>query len=183
MKQKISLQQLLDEDLLEIPEPDLEFDTDNLARVYRDLYKIAGCYLFKVEGKTVYIGISKNMGYRLKQHCSGKGNKDIGQDVENRKKVTVSVFVEPKSSLQEIYESYLIYTLKPEYNKRKTDKPFKLDIREGNHAGRPKRELTPKYLEALELLNCFSYEEVSKRTGISKSTLQRIKKQSTEGYS
>jgi DNA invertase Pin-like site-specific DNA recombinase len=48
--------------------------------------------------------------------------------------------------------------------------------------GRPKRRLTPQYLHAIELLQTLSYNQVSKKTGISKSTLQRIKKQhETEG--
>lgn len=46
--------------------------------------------------------------------------------------------------------------------------------------GRPKRSLTPKYLHAIELLEGKSYREVEKITGISKSTLQRIKKQYEE---
>ena len=48
--------------------------------------------------------------------------------------------------------------------------------------GRPKRRLTPQYLHAIELLQTLSYNQVSKKTGISKSTLQRIKRQhETEG--
>ena len=43
--------------------------------------------------------------------------------------------------------------------------------------GKPKRKLTPKYRHAVELLDTNSYKEVSKKTGISVSTLQRIKKQ------
>lgn len=43
--------------------------------------------------------------------------------------------------------------------------------------GRPKRKLTPKYIHAVSLLENHSYNEVAKMTGISKSTLQRIKKQ------
>lgn len=43
--------------------------------------------------------------------------------------------------------------------------------------GRPKRRLTPQYLHAIELLETLSYTEVAKKTKISKSTLQRIKKQ------
>ena len=43
--------------------------------------------------------------------------------------------------------------------------------------GRPKRKLTPRYLHAIQLLETQSYTDVSKNTGISKSTLQRIKKQ------
>ena len=43
--------------------------------------------------------------------------------------------------------------------------------------GRPKRKLTPKYIHAISLLENHSYNEVAKMTGISKSTLQRIKKQ------
>ena len=43
--------------------------------------------------------------------------------------------------------------------------------------GRPKRTLTPEYVEAVKLLMEKSYAEVSELTGISKSTLQRIKRQ------
>lgn len=46
--------------------------------------------------------------------------------------------------------------------------------------GRPTRKLTPKYLHAIELLETKSYSQVEKLTGISKSTLQRIKRQYTE---
>lgn len=55
---------------------------------------------------------------------------------------------------------------------KKHDKNFK--------DGRPKRRLTPKYLHAIELLETHSYNQVEKKTGISKSTLQRIKKQYLE---
>jgi DNA invertase Pin-like site-specific DNA recombinase len=55
---------------------------------------------------------------------------------------------------------------------KKHDKKFK--------DGRPKRRLTPQYLHAIELLQTMSYNEVSKKTGISKSTLQRIKRQHEE---
>lgn len=46
--------------------------------------------------------------------------------------------------------------------------------------GRPKRLLTPQYLHAVELLETNTYKEVAKLTGLSKSTLQRIKKQYQE---
>ena len=43
--------------------------------------------------------------------------------------------------------------------------------------GRPKRKLTAQHLHAIELLEKQSYAEVEKLTGLSKSTLQRIKRQ------
>lgn len=43
--------------------------------------------------------------------------------------------------------------------------------------GRPKRILDERYLHALKLLTYNSYTETAKLTGLSKSTLQRIKKQ------
>lgn len=43
--------------------------------------------------------------------------------------------------------------------------------------GRPKRKLTEQHLHAIELLESKSYAEVEKLTGLSKSTLQRIKRQ------
>ena len=43
--------------------------------------------------------------------------------------------------------------------------------------GRPKRQLTPQYLHAIELLKSHTYKEVASKTGISESTLHRIKKQ------
>lgn len=46
--------------------------------------------------------------------------------------------------------------------------------------GRPKRKLTPKYLHAIEVLKNNSYTETERKTGISRSTLQRIKKQYVE---
>lgn len=46
--------------------------------------------------------------------------------------------------------------------------------------GRPKRILDDKYLHAIELLENHTYNEVSKKTGISKSTLTRIKRQYKE---
>lgn len=55
---------------------------------------------------------------------------------------------------------------------KKHDKNFK--------DGRPKRKLTDHYLHAIELLETHSYNQVEKKMGISKSTLQRIKKQYLE---
>lgn len=46
--------------------------------------------------------------------------------------------------------------------------------------GRPRRKLTPRYLEAVRLLENHSYKETAARTGISTATLQRIKKQYKE---
>lgn len=43
--------------------------------------------------------------------------------------------------------------------------------------GRPKRRLTDRYLRAVDVLKENSYAETEKITGLSKSTLQRIKKQ------
>ena len=43
--------------------------------------------------------------------------------------------------------------------------------------GRPKRQLTPQYLHAIDLLKVNTYKQVSTMTGISESTLHRIKKQ------
>lgn len=43
--------------------------------------------------------------------------------------------------------------------------------------GRPRRLLTPQYIHAVKLLETHTYKEVSAMTNISKSTLQRIKKQ------
>ena len=46
--------------------------------------------------------------------------------------------------------------------------------------GRPKRKLTPKYLHAIDVLKENSFTETERKTGLSRSTLQRIKKQYTE---
>lgn len=43
--------------------------------------------------------------------------------------------------------------------------------------GRPKRKLTDRYLRAIDILKENSFTETEKITGLSKSTLQRIKKQ------
>lgn len=50
---------------------------------------------------------------------------------------------------------------------------LKPDYREG----RPKRVITEEYRNAYELLNDHTYDEVAKITGISRTTLFRIKKQ------
>jgi len=46
--------------------------------------------------------------------------------------------------------------------------------------GRPKRRLNDKYLHAIELMETNTMKEVEKKTGISRSTLFRIKKQAKE---
>ncbi|EMG1507966.1 recombinase family protein, partial [Enterococcus faecalis] len=46
--------------------------------------------------------------------------------------------------------------------------------------GRPRRVLNDKYKHALELIETNSMREVEKKTGISLSTLKRIKKQAKE---
>ncbi|QDK71071.1 recombinase family protein [Lactococcus protaetiae] len=43
--------------------------------------------------------------------------------------------------------------------------------------GRPKRVITPKYRKAYNLLTELSVKEVSAQTGLSRSTIYRIKKQ------
>lgn len=43
--------------------------------------------------------------------------------------------------------------------------------------GRPKRVLTQQHLHAIELLETNTYKVVEAKTGLSKSTLQRIKRQ------
>lgn len=43
--------------------------------------------------------------------------------------------------------------------------------------GRPKRVLTPKHLHALEVLETNSYSVTAEKTGLSVSTLQRIRRQ------
>ena len=47
--------------------------------------------------------------------------------------------------------------------------------------GRPKRKLTPQYMQAIELLKDHTYKEVVGMTGISESTLQRIRRQHAKG--
>lgn len=49
--------------------------------------------------------------------------------------------------------------------------------KENYREGRPKRQLTPQYLHAIDLLKSHTYKEVASKTGISESTLHRIKKQ------
>src|SRR5699024_5814085 len=46
--------------------------------------------------------------------------------------------------------------------------------------GRPRRRLTSQYKHALELMETNSMKEVEKKTGISRATLFRIKKQARE---
>lgn len=60
---------------------------------------------------------------------------------------------------------------------RVTEGKEKARQRKGYKEGRPKRKITKRYREAYELLATHSYSEVTIETGISKSTLVRIKKQ------
>ena len=127
----------------------------------------------------VYIGATKDLRKRISQHftSSEAGNPYIYKNVtkEDTEYIyVVSVVYEEDKDRRKYIEKHFIKKLQPRYNKYHTENSYITG------AGRPKRVLTPKYLKAMKLLKKHTHAETEKMTGISVSTLTRIKKQYIE---
>lgn len=123
---KITLEQLLDEQLLQIPEIDEVLLTEDVRRGHR-FKNTGGVYIFYNRfNEPLYVGISYNVGKRVPEHLfNSKGNPDLQQYLnceELQQGCYVAVFYEKDKAKQELYESYLIKLLFPRFNINKTDR-------------------------------------------------------------
>lgn len=127
----------------------------------------------------VYVGATKNLRRRVTNHftAGGIGNPYIYENVakEDIEYIyVVSVIYEEDRDRREYIEKYFIKKLQPRYNKDYTESNYRAD------KGKTRRVLTPKYLKAIEVLKKHTHAETEEITGISVSTLTRIKKQYIE---
>lgn len=119
----MSIDKVTLEDLLEENKLDIHKDLIELSAVSPHIkeHRYGGVYLFKDgDDKVLYVGITDNISRRISSHLKGYGS----QDIFNYKKdyLTVTFFREDNIVYRDIYESYLIYTLRPRYNIGKTDR-------------------------------------------------------------
>ena len=123
----------------------------------------------------VYVGATKRLRRRISQHftSSEAGNPYIYKNVtkEDTEYIyVVSVVYEEDKDRRDYIEKHFIKKLQPRYNKDYTENNYRAD----------RRVLTPEYLKAIEVLKSNSYRETQNITGLSRSTLQRIKRQYIE---
>lgn len=114
----ITLDELLDQELLRMGR-----GFQHVPATSKDVLSITegGVYVFEgVDEAPLYVGLTDNIGRRLSAHLNGWGSQDIYH--YNRELLTVKFFTEANVLHRDIYESYLIYTLRPRYNIGKTDK-------------------------------------------------------------
>jgi DNA polymerase III subunit epsilon len=99
----------------------IEFGVDDFKNNYDGIKKSSvGVYVFKNEhGDAVYVGKSKNLHKRISAHLGGNSNvKDLMDHTTH-----CEVFFIEDYSLADIYETYLINSLKPLSNLDKASYP------------------------------------------------------------
>lgn len=132
---KITLDELIEKDLLDIPDPDYEFMLSEAVGINTlGLRDSKGVYIIEDHstGDIIYVGISKVLGKRLAQHknksCKGIIYKMIeaGLTPEQAEKkvelLKISIIKVEKESYRRILEKYLIEKHSPYYNIEGTDK-------------------------------------------------------------
>lgn len=116
--EKLTLNELLNEGRLVLPRQLHSFSIDS-SELKNHSY--GGVYIFRGNDKQVlYIGITDNIFRRISSHISGYGSKDLYS--YPKEYLTVEFFQEEDPLYRDIYESYLIHTLKPRYNISKTNR-------------------------------------------------------------
>lgn len=114
----ITLSQLLDNKMLR-----MDNGFQRVPATSADVLSLTegGVYVFiGVDEAPLYVGLTDNLGRRLSAHLNGWGSPDIYQ--YNRELLSIDYYTEPNVLHRDIYESYLIHTLRPRYNIGKTDK-------------------------------------------------------------
>lgn len=149
------------------------------------VYEIEGTDEIEIDSLSdediVYIGATNSLFRRTKEHFTayGVGNPYIYENLtkdDTEYIYVISTIYEEDKERRDYIEKHFIRELQPRYNKEYTEK-FNGTI---GKKWIPKRVLTPKYIEAMGILKKNSYTETERKTGISRSTLQRIKKQYIE---
>lgn len=117
----ITIDELFSKKLLYIPEPDAILSSKQIKEGCKFEGR-GGVYIFYNRfGEALYVGISNDVGKRVKEHFgSPKGNRDLMHYINQGKPVYVYVFYEDDKVYQEVYEAYLIKVLNPRFNVGKT---------------------------------------------------------------
>ena len=127
----------------------------------------------------VYVGATNRLNKRVSNHfsSSNSGNPYIYENItkdDTEYIYVVSVIYEEDRDRRDYIEKHFIEKLQPRYNKHYTKSNYRAD------KGKTRRVLTPKHLKAIEVLKENTFEETENITGLSRGTIQRIKKQYIE---
>lgn len=118
MDNKFTMEDIIRDQLIKV---DKEYITVDLNDSFTAVHNDGGVYIFESEdGSPLYVGITDNVGRRISSHINGWGNQDIYN--YNTDLLTVKYFKEEDKLIRDMYESYLIHTLKPRYNVSKTNR-------------------------------------------------------------
>ena len=142
------------------------------------IYEVEGTDEIEIDSLSdediVYVGATQNLMVRVSQHLVSEfGNPYIHENLtkeDTEYTYVISVIYEEDKDRRDYIEKHFIKKLQPRYNKDYTENNYRAD----------RRVLTPEYLKAIEVLKSNSYRETKNITGLSRSTLQRIKRQYIE---
>lgn len=117
---KISLERLIEEELLLIPPLTCKIVEDFYSGDKFDFR--SGVYVFYNKyNQPLYVGISNKVNKRVMEHIQSlKGNQDLQHYLDNNTGCYIEAFQEDDKTKQEIYEGYLIKRLNPRFNIGKT---------------------------------------------------------------
>lgn len=111
-----TLEEVLEQKLIYIPHEEVTLPSDSPLL---SQHTYGGVYLFKdSDGLVLYVGMTDNIYRRITSHLKGYGSPDLFHYKADNLQVTF--FREDEALYRDIYESYLIYLLKPRYNVGKT---------------------------------------------------------------
>lgn len=172
-----TLDELLENRLLEIPEPNQVFPfKEVVGRYYKGLHLHGGNYIIKDGQVIIYTGVTKNLGQRLSEHRSSSNKATLRGKLITKgmtkdeamayiSTLTVEVIYQTKLSHQDIIEKYLIEIYKPEFN---TD-----GIGE-ERAGSANRTINLPDVEILDLYNNgFPTTDIAKKYNVSYQTISK----------
>jgi len=182
---KITLDELIEQDLLAIPKADMSFMLSEVIGInYKGLGFTGGIYLIRdIESdEIIYVGVSRDIGKRLLTHKSDKKSKGAlfykltqkglsDEEVKNYfAYLEVSILLEDRESYQDIIEKYLIEKHKPKYN---------LEGIQGKRGGTamelPVKQIVKEYLAGA------STRELGEKYNVGYSTItHRLKKEGVQ---
>jgi predicted GIY-YIG superfamily endonuclease len=153
----ITLQQLMEQGLLQIPEPDLSFTVDEASQWLTKLTELGGVYVFRQGEKVLYIGRSTNLKVRLRLHLAGQS--EVGEYLQSGLSATLDIYFIDNIAYQDMTETYMIYQFNPYFNKDKV-------VRE-----KPKEA---RIIEAIKLYKTCRYKqtELMKMLNLSKKVME-----------
>lgn len=142
---KITLEELVDKELMGVPEVTWEGNLNDSMSMDPQLGGIGGVYEILYQGEVVYVGVSVRPRQRLREHYSVKQNSSVTgkikreygleKAIEIREQMVARVRTVGDVYLENILEAYLIGVHRPKYNSevsgvRGTAVPLSLDLTE-----------------------------------------------------